>query len=52
MQLVKYRDAGMSTYTYFFVSDNKQTVSPFFDSEEEAWEWFNKVFGENTEENK
>jgi hypothetical protein len=52
MKLIKYRDAGMHTYTYFFVNDSNQTVSPFFESDEEAWEWFNKVFGGVEEENK
>lgn len=44
MTLVKYRDAGMSTYTYFYVNENQRMVSPFFDSEQEALEWFDKVF--------
>lgn len=38
LELVKYRDAGMNTYTYFWV-DGHKTVSPFFDSEKEAKEW-------------
>ena len=44
MTLVKYRDAEMSTYTYFYVNENQRMVSPFFDSEQEALEWFDKVF--------
>lgn len=39
MQLVKYRDAGMHTYTYFYVNDDNKTLSPFFDSETEAVTW-------------
>jgi hypothetical protein len=39
MKLVKYRDAGMNTYTYFWVRDTGGTISPFFDSEKEAQEW-------------
>ena len=39
MTLVKYRDAGMNTYTYFWKNDKNSTVSPFFDSEKEAMEW-------------
>lgn len=38
LELIKYRDAGMNTYTYFWV-DGQKTVSPFFDSEKEAKEW-------------
>jgi hypothetical protein len=39
MDLVKYRDAGMQTYTYFWKNENNQMVSPFFDSEAEAMAW-------------
>lgn len=39
MTLVKYRDAGMNTYTYFYKNENNQTISPYFDSEREAEEW-------------
>ena len=39
IELIKYRDAGMSTYTYFWVNENQNTVSPFFDSEAEALAW-------------
>jgi len=39
MTLVKYRDAGMSTYTYFYKDDSNHTISPFFNSEKEAEEW-------------
>lgn len=42
MKLVKYRDAGMHTYTYFYVNSEDRTISPFFDSEKEAEEWLNK----------
>lgn len=37
-QLIKYRDAGMNTYTYFWTID-KRVVSPYFDSETEALTW-------------
>jgi L-arabinose isomerase len=37
--LVKYRDAGMSTYTYFWKNEQERVVSPFFDSEKEAYDW-------------
>ena len=40
MKLVKYRDAGMSTYTYFWVNSEDRCVSPFFDTESEANKWF------------
>lgn len=39
MELVKYRDAGMRSYTYFYVNSSKRTVSPYFDTEEEAEQW-------------
>ena len=44
MDLVKYRDAGMTTYTWFYVNEQQHPVSPFFDSETEAKAWFNQVF--------
>ena len=39
MELIKYRDAGMNTYTYFYKNSNHQTISPFFNSEKEATDW-------------
>ena len=39
MELIKYRDAGMQTHTYFWKDEKQRTVSPFFDSEEEAKKW-------------
>jgi hypothetical protein len=39
MELVKYRDAGMHSYTYFYKNKDNHTISPFFDSEKEAEEW-------------
>jgi hypothetical protein len=44
MVLVRYRDAGMATCTWFYVNENKHMVSPFFDSESEAKAWFSQVF--------
>ena len=37
--LVKYRDAGMNSHTYFWKNSNNQTISPYFDSENEAHGW-------------
>lgn len=37
--LIKYRDTEMTKYTYCWVNQNNQTVSPFFDSETAATEW-------------
>jgi hypothetical protein len=37
-QLIKYRDIGMSTYTYFWTI-NGHVVSPYFDNETQAKEW-------------
>jgi hypothetical protein len=39
MKLIKYRDAGMSTYTYFWSGTGSKVVSPYFDSEKEATDW-------------
>ena len=46
MELVRYRDAGMNTYTWFYVNDNQNCISPFFDTEQEAKDWLDKVFDE------
>lgn len=42
IDLVKYRDVGMQTYTYFWKDKNNHMVSPFFDSEAEAMAWTNE----------
>jgi hypothetical protein len=39
MTLIKYRDAGMNTYTYFWKNKDNHTISPFFNSEAEALQW-------------
>ena len=39
MKLIKYRDAGMSTYTYFWTDSGGRVISPYFDTEEEAQTW-------------
>ena len=44
MELVRYRDAGMAAYTWFYINENKHMVSPFFDTEQDAKVWFNQVF--------
>ena len=49
MELVKYRDAGMNTYTWFYVNEKHQCISPYFDTEEEAKLWFQKVFDRSEE---
>ena len=41
-QLVKYRDAGMSTYTYFWIDPRGQIASPYFDDEYAAKEWLDE----------
>lgn len=38
-KLVKYRDAGMHTYTFFYINEEERIVSPYFDSQEEAEVW-------------
>ena len=40
--LVKYRDAGLPTYTYFWITGKKTVYGPYFDSEEDANDWLNK----------
>jgi hypothetical protein len=42
LKLIKYRDAGMSTYTYFWVNEKNQVVSPYFDNEQQATDWAQK----------
>lgn len=42
MTLVKYRDAGMHTYTYFWVDENNRVKSPYFNTDTEAYEWMEK----------
>jgi hypothetical protein len=42
MQLIKYRDWGISTHTYFWVNRNDQVLSPYFDSQEQAETWLNE----------
>lgn len=39
MELVKYRDAGLPTFTYFWVDQNKRVVGPYFNSQQEALDW-------------
>jgi len=45
LELVKCRDIGMSTYTYFWKDLKGNIISPYFDSDQEAREWLdnNKV---------
>ena len=40
MKLIRYRDAGMNTHTYFWTDSKRRVVSPYFDSEREAQEWY------------
>jgi len=37
--LVKYRDAFLPTYTWFWVDEKNKVVSPYFDNEKEAFSW-------------
>lgn len=39
VELIKYRDIGMQSYTYFWKNENNQIVSPFFDREQDALAW-------------
>ena len=42
LDLIKYRDVGMTSYTYFWKNENNQISSPFFNSEAEALAWTNE----------
>lgn len=42
LDLIKYRDVGMASYTYFWKNENNQISSPFFNSEAEALDWTNE----------
>jgi len=51
LKLIKYRDAGMHTYTYFWVNSEHKVFSPYFDREEDAHSWA-KTSWENWKPNK
>lgn len=38
-KLVKYRDAGMNTYTYFWTDFRGRIASPYYESEADAMKW-------------
>lgn len=42
MKLVEYRDVGMHTYTYFYVTEEHKHISPYFSSKKEAEDWLKK----------
>jgi len=42
MELIKYRDAGLPTYTYFWINKNNHVLSPYFNSKEEAENWLSE----------
>ena len=46
-ELIKYRDAQMHTYTYFWINEKNQVVSPYFDSEKLALNWNTMVGAEH-----
>ena len=43
MELVKYRDSGMNTYTWFWVDSQQRIASPFFDTDIQAQEWLEQM---------
>ena len=49
MKLVKCRDVGMWTYTWFYLGDTGHVVSPYFETERKAQAWFEQVFEGVTE---
>ena len=53
MKLIRYRDAGMNTHTYFWKNSDDRIASPYFDTEQEAQEWYgDKVTELEFEENR
>jgi hypothetical protein len=51
LELIKYRDAFLNSYTFFWTID-EQVISPYFDSEEEANTWLRMMWkNETTNEN-
>lgn len=40
--LIKYRDLGMATHTYFWITEKNTIYGPYFNTEQEATEWLNK----------
>jgi hypothetical protein len=51
LDLIKYRDAGMLTHTYFWVNSKKSQVSSFFDNEHDAISWSLNVYRTRQREN-
>ena len=47
LELVKYRDWGMPTYTFFWVNSNHSVISPYFDTQEEAYRWIEQQLHEH-----
>ena len=41
IKLSKCRDAGSSSYTYFWIKES-HVISPYFSSEKEAQEWLDE----------
>ena len=41
----------MATYTWFYVNEKQNPVSPFFETEEDARAWFDQVFEGEPEPN-
>lgn len=39
IKLVKYRDSGLHTYTYFWADSKHRVISPYFDTEHDAQQW-------------
>lgn len=39
MKLIRYKDAHMKGYTYFWVDENDIVISPYFTDEQSANRW-------------
>lgn len=49
MKLIKYRDAGLPTYTFFWVTNQCKVIGPYFESEAAAVQWLKDYLGDEAE---
>lgn len=45
-ELVCYRDAGLPTYTYFWITKTHNVYGPYFETEQDAIDWLNNLKSE------
>ena len=46
MKLIKLREFDSVEYVYFYVDDCDRIVSPYYESEQAAKNWFKNIFGD------